>query len=432
VEASTKVSEAQGPGSDLADIALSEPSGYSTHDEYWAMRFQQGGRVVYSVDLSVPQLVATLPEPDPNRPQEGNRRINLAHARGFSEYIQERENWVCPSLLLRAPEGEFDFESVNMIGGTELGKLAIPRLARNALQILDGQHRILGFHLAWRAISEKLQERREALTLARRHGPAELVRDAERRLKRALGLRERMAGARVSIDIVIVDDPEAYKQVFVDIADNAKGVTRSLSARFDRRKVVHRALPLVVEHPLLKGRVEEESDRLSSTNSNLMTAKNVADIIRTVQVGAARRISRRLEDELEERRVAENTTRFLDVMEDAFPDLKAIEDGHKAPGELRHESLLGSATMLRIFAGVYHELVMRDENPADRMTDSEATTFLGKFADHLGVPIEDDGAWKATGLFKESGMAPEASQGDIKKLVDVIVGWSEEEPEWLA
>ena len=180
-----------------------------------------------------------------------------------------------------------------------------------------------------------------------------------------LELRDRMSRARVSIDIVIVDDPEAYRQVFVDIADNAKGVTERLSARFDRRKVVHRALPLVVDHPLLEGRVEEESDRLSGANSNLLTAKHVADIVRTVQVGAARRVSRRLETELEDRKVAENAKRFLDVIEEAFPELQAVEEGGKSASELRSESLLGSATMLRVLAGVYHELVIADDEDAN-------------------------------------------------------------------
>ena len=82
------------PEPDTELDVLEAPSGYSTHDEYFAMRFNQGERVVYSVDLSVPQLVATLPKPDPDRPQEGNRRINLSHARGFAEYVQERSNWV--------------------------------------------------------------------------------------------------------------------------------------------------------------------------------------------------------------------------------------------------------------------------------------------------------------------------------------------------
>ena len=409
-------------------VELPEPSGYSTHDEYFAMRFQQGGRAVYSVDLSVPQLVASLPEPDPDRPQEGNRRINSSHARGFAEYVQERPNWVCPSLLLRAPEGEFKFQLEKEIGGTELGILAIPRLARNSLQILDGQHRILGFHLAWRLITDGVQEDREALTLARKNGPAELVKEVERRLNRRLGMRDRLGRERVSIDIVIVDDPEAYKQVFVDIADNAKGVTRTLSARFDRIKVVNRALPLVVEHPLLKGRVEEESDRLSSANANLLTAKHVADIIRTVQVGVARRISKRLEGELEERRVAEDAQRFFDVAEEGFPQLKAVREGEASASELRRDSLLGSATMLRVLAGVYHDLTSAE---LDRMTDGEVTTFFRALSGHMVAPVDSDGAWKATGVFMDSGMAPQASQGDVRKLTSEIVDWAKDPPAWL-
>lgn len=409
-------------------FSLPEPSGYSTHDEYFAMRFQQGGRPVFSVDLSVPQLVASLPEPDPDRPQEGNRRINPSHARGFAEYVQERPNWVCPSLLLRAPDGEFQFRLEKEIGGTELGVLAIPRLARNSLQILDGQHRILGFHLAWRAVTDGLREDREALTLARKNGPPELVQEVERRLNHRLGMRDRLGRERVSIDIVIVDDPEAYKQVFVDIADNAKGVTRTLSARFDRIKVVNRALPLVVEHPLLKGRVEEESDRLSGSNSNLLTAKHVADIIRTVQVGVARRISKRLEAELEERKVAEDAQRFFDVAEDAFPQLKAVREGELSPPELRRESLLGSATMLRVLAGAYYDLVSIEP---DRMTDGEVVGFFGKLADHMKAPVKEKGAWRATGVFMDSGMAPQASQGDVRKLTSEIVDWAKELPAWL-
>ncbi len=411
-----------------ASHPLPEPSGYSTHDEYFAMRFQQGGRQVYSVDLAVPQLVATLPEPDPERPQEGNRRINPSHARGFAEYVQERQNWVCPSLLLRAPEGEFDFRLEKEIGGTELGVLSIPRLARNAMHILDGQHRILGFHLAWRAIGETVQRYREELKLAKKNGPPELAKKVERQLSRHLATRERLGRERVSIDIVIVDDPETFKQVFVDIADNAKGVTRTLSARFDRRKVVHRALPLVAEHPLLAGRIEEESDRLSSTNSNLLTAKHLADITRTVQVGVARRISKRLEGELEERRVAEDAQGFFDVLEDAFPQIKAIHDGTMAAPELRRESLLGSATMLRVLAGVHHDLT---EPGPDRMTDGEVTEFFRRLSTHMKAPIAEKGAWRATGVFMDSGMAPQASQGDVRKLTSEIVSWARNMPDWL-
>ncbi|HEV7769224.1 MAG TPA: DNA sulfur modification protein DndB [Solirubrobacterales bacterium] len=411
------------------EMDLLEPSGYATHDEYFAMCFQQGGRTVYSVDLSVPQLAATLPEPDPDHPQEGNRRINPSHARAFAEYVQERSNWVCPSLLLRAPEGEFEFHPRKEIGGTQLGVLSIPRLARNSLQILDGQHRILGFHLAWRAISENIQHQREALAIARRDGSDRKIQKAERALRGTLELRDRLEKERVSIDIVIVDDPGAYKQVFVDIADNAKGVTRTLSARFDRRKVVNRALPLVAEHPLVKGRIEEESDRLSSSNRSLLTAKHLADLIRTVQVGVARRISKKLEAELDERVVSDDAQRFLDVIETAFPQLQAIRKGEKSPSELRAESLLGSATILRVLAGVYHDLTAAGPN---RMTEGEVADFFASLVSHMDAPIAEDGAWKATGVFVDSGMAPQASQGSLRKLTGEIVAWARNPPGWIA
>jgi hypothetical protein len=61
----------------------------------------------------------------------------------------------------------------------------------------------------------------------------------------------------------------------------------------------------------------------------------------------------------------------------------------------------------------------------------DVTNFFAKFAPHMGVPIDEDGAWRKTNLFKESGMAPQANQGDIKELVDTILEWSEETPDWL-
>jgi hypothetical protein len=84
--------------------------------------------------------------------------------------------------------------------------------------------------------------------------------------------------------------------------------------------------------------------------------------------------------------------------------------------------------MIRVFAGVYHELVVAERESEERLTDSEATNLLAQFADHMSIPIDDEGAWRATGLFKESGVAPEASQGDVRKLVDTIVGWLEDDP----
>jgi DndB-like DNA-sulfur modification-associated protein len=186
-----------------------------------------------------------------------------------------------------------------------------------------------------------------------------------------------------------------------------------------------------MEHSLVENRVEEESDRLSNTNPNLLTAKHLADIVRTVEVGVSRRISKRLEDELIDRQVAERTMRFLDVLVDSFPEFQAIEKGELSSPELRRSSLLGSSTMLRVLAGVYHDLPINEDEPGDRMSDGEVSEFLKKLAPHMYAPISEEGAWKATGRVHgqrngapvEPGRCQETNQHDPR---------SGEEPAWLA
>jgi len=70
---------------------------------------------------------------------------------------------------------------------------------------------------------------------------------------------------------------------------------------------VNRSLPKVREHPLLKGHVDYEVDRIINRNARyLLTAKHVADIVRTVEVGVSGRLSRRQELELDEGEAAEH------------------------------------------------------------------------------------------------------------------------------
>ena len=114
---------------------MAAPSGYSTHDEYWATKLTQGGRTVYSIDLSLPQIVTTIPRPDPEVPLEGNRRITPSRGKRFAEYVREHRNYVCPPLLVRAPMGDFEFKDANQVaGGTTFGILAVPKLARQSIR----------------------------------------------------------------------------------------------------------------------------------------------------------------------------------------------------------------------------------------------------------------------------------------------------------
>src|SRR5271166_3377474 len=127
-------------------------TGYDPDVRFYATRYKQGGRTVFSLDLALTQIAGLLPAPDPAHPTEGNRRIKEAHAKAFGEYVRSQPDWVAPALVLRAPD-IFKFEARESIGGTEFGVISFPRLASTDLRILDGQHRILGIHMAIREIA---------------------------------------------------------------------------------------------------------------------------------------------------------------------------------------------------------------------------------------------------------------------------------------
>lgn len=407
-------------------------SGYDTEDVYLATRYTQGGRQVYTIDLSIPQLVATLPRPNPDLKIEGNRRITAPHAKAFGAYVLQRADSVVPPLLLRCPQGVLRFERLEQIGGSEWGRVEVPRLARDELKIVDGQHRALGFHMAWEQINADMSAARDQLGAARRIGEQAGIEHAEQKVREIEDRRARVAKERVSLLVVVVDDPKEYKQLFVDIADNAKGITRTTRALFDSTKIVNRCLSDVMEHPLLRDRVDFDKDRILGDNPNVMGAKHVADLIRTLEVGIAGRITVRLEGELREQDLVRKAKAFLDVLVDSFPDLAAIMDESLTTKELRSRSLLGSVVMHRVLAGCYHELV-NSGNGASGMNRLQIQRYFEKIAPFMVAPVADDSPWRmlAGDDFPDGAMAPRSPSQNLKSLTATLTRWAVSQPDWL-
>ena len=431
---------------------LDDLSGYSEADQYLATRFKQGGREVYCIDLSVPQLVATLPKPNPDQTLDANRRINLPHAKSFSDYVRGNANWIIPPLLLRAPEGAFTFEPRKGIGGTEWGVLTLPRLARHKLKIVDGQHRILGFHLAFEDLNEEQDAARGRLHTLKRRGEKAEKRQQGRQVAQISTALQRLGAERVAVQIVIVDADEEYKQMFVDIANNAKGISRSTLTRLDSRQIVNRCLDAVVEHPLLKDRVDFERDNVSgSTNPNLTSAKAVADIVRTLQVGVAGRITRQREDTLDASKMIDGARLFLDSLVEGFTDYLAIADNVLTPQELRQRSLLASVSMQRVLAGVYYDLLTapqtnlvyppRDPDDPDKIrvprprSRAEVVRFFQSLAPppFMAAPLREDSIWvrEAPQQFAPDTSAPRATSRDLRELTTTVRNWVINPPAWL-
>jgi hypothetical protein len=406
-----------------------EISGYSTHDRYFATRFTQGKRRIYAIELTPTEIAAYLPKPDPERPTEGNRRVRLAHAAAFGAYIREHEEWVCPAILLRAPD-MFEYEATQEIGSTQFGILGIPKLARSEIRILDGQHRILGIHLALEAIANELESNRDGRAKAKKNGsPEEMVKGFEDKIGELERQRSRLSEERLAVQVAIEDDSTAYKQMFVDIADNALGISSSIRTRFDNRKVVNRCVEPVSKHALLAGRVDAEQDRMSAKNPNLVGAKHVAEFVRTVTVGLSGRIGRRQEQELREDALVETTNEFLDALLAGFGPLAEVADGNLAPEDLRKASLLGSTSVLRVLAGVYFELTQ------DGWDEDGIVDFFAKLSAFMDGPVTPNSPWIAEvpgDVFSEGAMGPRSRRQDLKALVDAITAWAKNQPDWLS
>ncbi|MGH7641950.1 MAG: DNA sulfur modification protein DndB [Candidatus Dormibacteria bacterium] len=393
-----------------------QPSGYSTEDSYFATRFMQGTRVVYSLELALEVAAASLPRPDPHHPMPGNRRVNANHAHRFAQYIRDQPEWVAPAVLLRGPD-IFAFHVRERTAATEFGLLALPRLARTDLRILDGQHRILGLNYLVEDLARELEQKRSLLNAAKHQSNPELMSLYQDEIGGLERLRRRLHDESIAVQILVEDDVRAAEQMFVDIADNALGITSAIRARFDDRKVVNRCLDEVLNHALLKGRVDMEQDRIGLQSPYLLGAKHVTDMIRTLQVGIGGRIGRRLEVELNEGALVERTNNFLDVVVGAFPDLESVSDGFLTPFELRSRSLLGSATMLRTLAGAYHDLTndYQDEEIRDRFA---ALTSM------MAAPVGAHSPWLRTQSFLVGGMAPLARGQNMRAVVDTLIRWS--------
>ncbi|MET4703038.1 DNA sulfur modification protein DndB [Frigoribacterium sp. UYMn621] len=407
-----------------------ELTGYSTDVTLFASRYKQGGRTVYSLDLSPSQITSIVTEPDINTVSPGNRAIRPAHADSFGKYLREREDWVSPSLMLRSPT-PFELDVQNEVGPLQFGFLSIPRRSLVDLHIVDGQHRILGMFRAEKAIAADIDKARSALATARRNEGAGST--SEKEIRKAIAQleheRTRLETEIIHTAVYVEADPASYRQMFFDVADNALGITASVKTRFDSRKVVHRAREATMEHRLLVDRVDPEGDRMGRGSPFIMGAKHVAEVIRTVNVGLDGRVSRRQEVEFDEKELAARTIVFLDLMLDSFPQLQELVLGKSTADDLRRHSMLGSVLFFRVLGGAFFELLTEHAYTPEMIGE-----FFVKLAPHVIAPVYAESIWIAdapAGLFSVGSGSPHGRRQDLKQLKDTLVAWALDKPAFL-
>jgi hypothetical protein len=408
----------------------SDISGYAVSDDYLAQRSRQGGRVHYSIVLPLHQVPVTLPVPDPSEPFEDNRQVRLAHAQDFANYIRESRGWHAGTLTVRGLSSVLKFsEFPNQAGKpVTIGVLSVPRNMRNAFRIIDGQHRILGVKILFEQISEDIVKATSRLATAKRNNeePAAIAQ-FQRELGDLEELKCRVMEDTMTVDLVIEDDDTAHRQIFVDVANNALSVQKAVTARFDTTKVVNRAVVELLNDPstddLIRNRVDHQKDRVTGSNPNLIGSGVLADVVRTVKKGIIGRVSAADEKTFDHRALARDTNLFFSVLRESFSCLAEVAVGTKTPRQVRGAHLMGSVTMIRIIAGVYHNLVQQSV-PRVQIVD------FFKAIDRAGVtPLKSSTAhgqmWisSPSGAFAEGESAPGSRAQVVKAIVDEITGW---------
>lgn len=409
--------------------------GYSATDDYIAQKSEQGGRKHYLIVLPLPQVVTTMPIPDPAVPFDDNREVKASHARNFAEYVRTHAHWHAGCLTIRTLSGATTFEPFEgaQVGNLQFGVLKVPRNARGIFKIIDGQHRILGIKYLLDSLAEDLMNATSSLAKAERVGSVKsVIEQFEREIKNIKKVQERVESDCIAIELVVEDDTELAKQIFVDVANHALGVRKAITAVFDQTKVVNRALNELLDgtcDDLIADRIDGYKDRVTGSNPNLMGAGSLSDVIRTLTVGINGRISAAQEKTLDQKVLARDTNKFFETLRNSFPDLNAIAIGSSTPADLRKTSILGSSTMLRVLAGVYYEL------RAKGATIIDIIEFFKKLSKHTAAPVSSANAsgrmWlNATteGAFADGANAPGSRAQAVKALVTAMVEWYHNPP----
>lgn len=413
-------------------------SGYAISDDYLAQKSIQGGRIHYSIVLPLHQVPVTLPVPDPNEPFEDNRQVRLSHAQAFADYIRLNQGWHAGALTVRGLSQALQFtELANQEGKpVKIGILKVPRNMRNAFRIIDGQHRILGVKLLFEQISEDVIKAASRLAGAKKTGAeVAVIAQFELEVSDLENLKRRITGDTMTVDLVIEDDETIHRQIFVDVANNALSVQKAVTARFDSKKIVNRVVVDLLNDPstddLIRNRVDDQKDRVAGSNPNLIGSGVLAEIVRTVKKGIIGRISAADEKTLDQRAMARDTNLFFSVLRESFTNMNDIAIGAATPPQVRGKHLIASVTMIRIMAGVYHNLVQkgvsRDEIVSFFQTiDRAGGTPLKSSTHHGKMWIES-----VSGGFAEGESAPGSRSQVVKAVVEEITDWYTKPPDAL-
>lgn len=279
-----------------------------------ALRGKQGSRVMYLVlpeNTVLNTFFTTEMEPQEDRSQ---RQLDPKHAREIGEYIVDNEADYALGAITYAVDKPGDFEEA--IPNSNVGVLRLPLNAR--LRSIDGQHR--------------------------RHG-----------IKQAIDQRENLGAHHTALLIYVEEDLTKRRQMFSDMNNTPRKVSRAINVAFNSRDPFARvAKELVLEHPLLEGRIEVEAARVLPGSPHFYTLAAVHDAIKRLFVGSTGRVKDT--SKYNDASIHQTGAAFFDMLAASRSEFAEAKDP-EVLDRLRSSTLLFSSTTLRVIAGSAYSLV---------------------------------------------------------------------------
>ena len=356
-----------------------------------AHRYWQGGRCVYYFALDLQSLDGLLPQRvDEDLTRDANRRLTPSHAKGIQEYLRDRKDWLLGAMLLGVSPNAVEFhpyKDENGMANPNFGELRILANLRNTMRIFDGQHRR-------RAIGDLLREKAEA------EGDVDPHLDS-------------LLKASVPVVLYAEESLSDLRQMFVD-ASQTKKIEANTVVRFDRRSAFNlAAIHADGQSKLFGGRIEMERTTVSRTSQCILSVNQLADILKTVDVGNGGRVSRDRNDghmlNLPHlyRRCMIWADEFLPAARIEYEGLVNGSFDRSDIPQLRAKSLALSVTVIRILAGCY-QLWLRESNDWQPLAD---------FVRQSSLNIESQGQT----LLVDAGIVAAARRQEVQGAIDYIV-----------
>lgn len=346
-------------------------------NDFAAQKIVRSGLIIYVTTMNINSIVSMMPEIDPKIRAANNRFVDEKHADSFGKYwIDNPNSWVSPPISITST-GSFDYESIGDITGTEnsIGVLRLPVSLKSLVEILDGQHRILGFRLAEKKIiSEKKKIENELIDMKkqRQDNPKDFniqsqIANLEEKHKKVNFDYERLNSESVTVEIYSMISSTLQKKFFVTVANNAQGINKSVTTLLDDTKTSVITRNLATKDIVLSKITNTDTSKKKKKNE-VLKLEDVSNIVKILLFGYenSKKISNAMDKVVDLQSGTKAVQGFWDMLQSSLVEFKTIAATSKTDQLslennmkiFKTSSIAFSTPLLRALAHAYHKNII--------------------------------------------------------------------------